>query len=165
MRVVGPLDFSLTGVLASLAVPLAEAKVSIFVEITKMLTFASARGTAREARTPVKEKSRGPTTRIKRRPRSAGTSAGTLCSSQTPDSSSGVRRSLHHAHSRQFIRSARDGEKAAAHRPARWGKGICRESADGVTPRKQQELQLVAYHERFTAGSVPGLHPQRGMRR
>ena len=31
MRVVGPLDFSLTGVLASLAVPLAEAKVSIFV--------------------------------------------------------------------------------------------------------------------------------------
>ncbi len=31
MRVVGPLDFSLTGVLASLAVPLAEAQVSIFV--------------------------------------------------------------------------------------------------------------------------------------
>jgi len=34
LKVLGPLDFSLTGILASLAVPLAEASVSIFAMST-----------------------------------------------------------------------------------------------------------------------------------
>jgi len=59
--------------------------------MTKILTPASQSGIAREARLPVRPKSRGPITFKQRHPVSAFQSAGTISSDRTTESSSLVR--------------------------------------------------------------------------